>query len=168
MGAQAHLKEALFIKITISWTFLHASKHADRCVLWSRRRAGSLSGLLQLRLNTCCHVSSWILRSHVCGMDFFQAKECVCVCGIMRNSQPDILFVCLSANALPWCLPIIQAPQNQEEEAECSIVCKSQTLIRTPPDYHSSNNKLCHERRSMWQMEQLWSACENIIVLWWC
>lgn len=83
----------------------------------------------------------------------------------MRNGPPDILCVCLSVNVGLRCLPLVQSPHKQEEEAECSIVCRSQTLIRTSPRYPSSNNKLCHEHRNMWQMAQPWKECENIFMI---
>lgn len=66
------------VNITIRWSF-SASKCANRCVLLSERRALSLSWLPQLRVNTCCHVGSWILTPQVCGTHTFSKQRNVCV-----------------------------------------------------------------------------------------
>lgn len=59
---------------------------------------------------------------------------CVCVCRVWWETVPQTSSVSVSVNTLLHCLPLIQSPHRQEGEAEPSIVCRRQTLIRiTPP-----------------------------------
>lgn len=119
------------------------------------------------RVNTCRHVRSWILRPPVCVTHFFQAKECVCVCVWVWFNQTwsprHPLSLSLCEHSSTHLLFNLLTSRKRKLSAQ---LCRSQTLIRTSLDYPTSNKKLWHEHRNMWQMAtvSMWKYTHGTVV----